>query len=408
MRYTVIGIFFISLFGCTQDIQESTSEIWKEFVNSVENPGTDSRLIDFSYAGYDFGESDLPENNQSNYFIVTDFGALADDDISDFEAIQKAIDAAEKAGGGCVFFPPGRFLLNEEKDCQQSLLVRSSNIIIKGSGDKAGGTELFMKEHLVPDDPSRMWTTPPMIHLIGDKKESAINSKLKSNVSRGASTLEFESAPNLEAGDIILLNAQGTFLNEQMLEGRKTREIWEDINVLGAEVVELHQVMEVDGAVVRLRAPVLIDIDRDEAWKIVKYNMISNCGFENIHFIGNFHDEYVHHKDARHDSGWTGLRMTRCFNSWVRNCSFTNVSSGASLKMSLASVILRCKTEGNMGHEGFTTSTSTRCMIAYCEDNAPEFHGPCSSHAAVGCVIFRFKGITTGYSHDQQGFQVKC
>ena len=42
-------------------------------------------------------------------FNVKDFGALGDGRHLDSKAINKAIDAAAKAGGGTVFFPAGNY-----------------------------------------------------------------------------------------------------------------------------------------------------------------------------------------------------------------------------------------------------------------------------------------------------------
>ncbi|MEP0367373.1 MAG: glycoside hydrolase family 28 protein [Cyclobacteriaceae bacterium] len=51
--------------------------------------------------------TDFPEKD----FIVTDFGATAGDEISDYEAIQKAIDECSAAGGGRVVVPAGTYYI---------------------------------------------------------------------------------------------------------------------------------------------------------------------------------------------------------------------------------------------------------------------------------------------------------
>jgi polygalacturonase len=44
------------------------------------------------------------------FYPVTEFGAVGDGKTLNTQAIQQAIDAAAKAGGGTVVFPAGRYL----------------------------------------------------------------------------------------------------------------------------------------------------------------------------------------------------------------------------------------------------------------------------------------------------------
>ncbi len=128
----------------------------KIFMDYKANPKT-SILPDFSYVGYKNGEkamnykaSGLPTYN------VVDFGAIPNDDKSDKEAIEKTIAAASKTSGGIVYFPKGRFITQDIYDDLSTIWVGSSNIIFKGSGSGAGGTELFMKVPLQPKDSTKM------------------------------------------------------------------------------------------------------------------------------------------------------------------------------------------------------------------------------------------------------------
>ncbi|HZQ56211.1 MAG TPA: glycosyl hydrolase family 28-related protein [Bryobacteraceae bacterium] len=46
----------------------------------------------------------------SPVFYITNYGAVGDGNTLDSAAINKAIDAANSAGGGTVYFPPGTWL----------------------------------------------------------------------------------------------------------------------------------------------------------------------------------------------------------------------------------------------------------------------------------------------------------
>ena len=120
-----------------------TSITYRQFVEAKEN-GTEPILPDFSYAGYHHFSKPVPDVTHTIY-DVTSYGAIPDDDQSDQAAITAAIAAAEQNGSGIVFFPPGEFLVNTNADTTEAgefttIAIRSSNIVLRGSGSRAGGT----------------------------------------------------------------------------------------------------------------------------------------------------------------------------------------------------------------------------------------------------------------------------
>lgn len=351
-------------------------------------------LPDFSYAGYNFGEGDLPSMEEFPVFKVEDYGAVANDNLPDTEAIQAAIDAAS-VKGGVVLFGSGRYLLNEEAGNATGLMVEADNVVLRGTGDGPGGTELFMKWHLEPADPAKIYSTPAMIQFRAPHDSEPLP-RLAKDAKEGTEVLTFSAPVNLRPGDFIRIAAVGTFLNEPLLEGKKTREIWSRINERGAAAEELHQVKSADGHTLTLIAPITMDLSADDPWEISKLSLLQNCGFEKIHFRGNFQEDFVHHLDAIHDSGFSGISMSRTFNSWVKEVSFSDVSAAANFSGSLCGTIVRCAVKGNSGHSSFGFHTSTRSLMAYCEDQANAWHGPNASHRSVGSVIFRFEGINRG------------
>src|SRR5262245_9473702 len=71
---------------------------------------------------------------------IKDFGAKGDNITNDTIAIQSAINAAVSAGGGIVFFPPGRYITTSTLICSASAVTllgvgHGSIIVPKGNFD---------------------------------------------------------------------------------------------------------------------------------------------------------------------------------------------------------------------------------------------------------------------------------
>ncbi len=94
---------------------------------------SDKLIQDFSYAGYASGERKLP-NHRGPIFDVTAAPYFADftgkEDAT--QAIQSAIDAAERQGGGVVLLPEGFYSISLQKGMREALKVSSDNIVIRG------------------------------------------------------------------------------------------------------------------------------------------------------------------------------------------------------------------------------------------------------------------------------------
>lgn len=92
--------------------------------SSVSFVGTNAVFVGYSGIIYEFGTPNGTLN-------VKDFGAVGDGLADDTAAIQAAIDAAENAGGGTVYLPPGMYKTTS------TIRIDSHYINLKGIGNKS-------------------------------------------------------------------------------------------------------------------------------------------------------------------------------------------------------------------------------------------------------------------------------
>jgi Pectate lyase superfamily protein len=140
---TLLALLLCHLFigGCgSGDKTRSSKEAYAPKILENQNDN-DLFLPDYSYAGYRFGETQLPKLSPT--LKVTDFGAIPDDGKDDTEALKKAFEHAHQAKGKVVLgFPKGRFILKD------ILYIERSDFVLQGAGSSADGTVLYMPEPL--------------------------------------------------------------------------------------------------------------------------------------------------------------------------------------------------------------------------------------------------------------------
>ncbi|MBN8838509.1 MAG: DUF4955 domain-containing protein [Sphingobacteriia bacterium] len=364
-----------------------------------------SVLPDFSYAGYKNGEKPIPDGKGYKVFNVTDFGAIPDDTISDREAIQTAIRMANMHGSGIVFFPKGRFLVNEENDIPKSIVSKGSKIIFRGSGSGSGGTELYMKNSLPPANPQQMWTCPPMFLFTSGGADKKIGDVVK-DAKIGTFDIRLNTTGTLAPGDWIvlrMLNNDPALINAE-LAPHAADTSWTYLVKKGVDIKVYYQVKEVANGFVTLTSPLSYDIDSRYKWEVFQFAHAEEVGIENIAFVGNWKDKFVHHRSWKDDSGFTLFNLSRCTDSWIKDCRFTDCSVAAVILQSANVTVLNCSVTGNGGHEAVCSNGSTNVLMANLKDEASQWHSFGSSHGAMNTVIWHctYPATTCFESHASQ------
>jgi hypothetical protein len=371
-------------------------EAWVNFVKSKAD-GKSPLLPDYSYAGYNFGVEDYPEP-KGPIFDVTKYGASPKGDVEARSAIQAAIDAAEKIGGGIIFFPPGKYLVNEEADRREAIVIHSPNIFIKGSGSGPGGTELFMAQHLEPTDPTKKWTTPAMFTFSPAKvAPPQINAKVVQDASRESFSVVVDNEGNIKQGDMLKLEMKNVEARNDLLAGLKPWSTWKlMVDPSKPELVtELHEVKSVEGNKVTFTASIHMDIAAKYGWKLLSTVCVTGWGVEDIFFRGNFTEKFVHHKNAIHDGGWTFLHIQSGKNAIVRRIRLNDVNECVGLHDCYLSSMQFVRVEGNPAHSIGGAVGGYGNLLAFIHDASDGgfWHGPDASHHAVGTVVMNYLGL---------------
>lgn len=353
--------------------------------------GQATTLPDFSYAGYEYGEKSIPQVNYK-LFNVKDFGAVPDDEKSDKQAIQDCIDAAVANGSGIVFFPKGQYLVNEAGESETPIVINGSRIVLRGET----GSVLFMKERMTALNPKQMWTTPYFFQFVKKSKGSHSVNVLE-DAPVGSFALKVENTSGFATGDWLELNLQNNDPTRvaKELSPYSVNQDWTEIIQKGVIVKVYHQVKKVGEHEIVLADPVMYPVVAAERWTVAKWEPAVQCGVENLHFKGNFHDKFVHHGSAVHDGGWSLLRIGGHANSWLKDCIFEDVNNAARISNCANVTVLNCKIIGNGGHAAISSEGSSRVLIARCADNASQWHTFGVAKPSMNTVIWRCTSAPT-------------
>ncbi len=289
-----------------------TSKLWREFVDATA-AGREPILPDFSYAGYRYSDQPIPDV-KGPIFNVTKYGAKPNDDGFDDAAIQAAIDAAKAAGGGVVLFPSGQFRVNPTEDAKHFITINAGNIVLRGAGSGAGGTEVLMVAR----------KQGGAMFRIGPSSWSATTvANITANATRETFRITVDNASQLRTGQRVVIRYQSLEYNDFYYGGLALDPDWERVVKNGVGIHEAHVIAEIAGNRVRFREPLHFTLRMGGTpHRLEAVTPLVEVGIEDLRFTGSwdaYPETFVHHKDWIHDTAWTLLSIRQVANGWVRD-----------------------------------------------------------------------------------------
>ena len=383
---------------------------WDDWVSgSAEN-----LLLDYSYAGYDHGESAPADGFDLGYKVynVVDYGAVPDDGQSDRAAVLKAWQAIIGEGQvhkpearAVLYFPEGEFILHTAADDvdgkSQSLQLRGGYFVIKGAGrDK---TTLVMQD---PNQPASeaLYSSPVMLELKHNSGLSEV-AKITSDAPKGSFSVEVSSASGVAPGDWVCLsvvNNDPAFVAQE-LAPYSVEATMTNIIETGVQVYDYHQVKSVSGTTVTFVEPLMHAVEARWGWTLQKYPHYEQVGVEDLTFRGNAKEDFRHHGSWMDDGAYKPLAMTRITNGWLRRVRFTSVSEACTISHSANISVYDIEIDGNRGHSSIRSQTGSRVFIGKVWDhssgalvssgvwaeNTGQYHAVGVSKPSMGTVLWR-------------------
>ena len=368
----ILAIAISSQLCASLDAQ--TVDTAKLYLDFEHNPVA-SILPDFSYAGYQYGEKEIPVVGKNIYNVV-DYGVSATSSQDQTALIQAVIDKVGKKGGGVVYFPKGKYYLNMDSIHHQSLKINYNNVILRGAGSGRDGTILYSKYPLTQHEVSP-WLSLAVIQTatnlqhttafwgldfldtskvgaaistsagtVNDRIQAApVISHLLRGATKGQKVINVVSTKRLTSGSVIILGMYNTTVDgnlmKDILQPIETFEPFErsalDAGNAGAPsyqwLVEVDKVLS--DSSLQLKQPLRRDILMKYKPVIAAAPMLSSIGIEHLRLESGWNGYYCHHgcdksipaQGREMDYGWTAINLCRVKHTWIKDVAIHNFTN---------------------------------------------------------------------------------
>jgi len=392
-------MFFVFCFGQSIHAQQKEASTWIDFAEKkLTNNLAAAKLNDYSYSGYHFSEKHLPNIASWNTINVLDYGVVANDTSYDDAGIQAAINAAEASGiPTVVYFPAGRYIVSSEATKNKPIVIRKSNIVLKGAGAGNGGTEIYTDKFQDEVFPYRFQFAPTDI-------TSTDITNVTSEIKKGDFEIQVASAVGLSVGQSIDLYQRNPNNVEANMSGLTPNPNWIRIISNGIRPYEKHIITAISGNKITFKNPIQLNMPVHSSTVLRTYNTIEEVGVENILFTSGwkeYPETFIHHANDIVDYAWRALHFGNVKNGWIRDCHFKDWNEVIEINSSIAVTVKDIEISGKRGHTSYYSRYSYGVLFENCVDNVNEglardnrkgmLHGPGMRWSTTSTVFIHCK-----------------
>ena len=426
----------------TTEIDANSALAWQRF-----RQGEDNVLPDYSYAGYNHGESAPQGAFSLGYQVINVKERMTAKNMTAREALisilqekgMTRVNGTNKLNANAkivIYFPAGDYILHNDDDntrdeskqkdavdsknnnVSSGIEIYGGNFVIKGDGpDK---TRLIMETPNLPTSISNLSSSPILLAIkhTNGPNNAGNSPKLASvteNAKRGDFTVKVSGTTGISSGQWVQLRLRSgdrelvkkeigpIALNENWAIAKAPISINQSSDDLyGVKITEFHQVKSASNGKITFYEPIMHDIDikynDTEGWEIRTYKYLENVGVEDLSFVGNALDGYAHHGEGhaeqakvgwQYDGAYKPLLLQRVVNSWVRNVHFESDSEALTFAESANSSAYDIRISGKRGHSAVRSQGSSRVFIGKVRDESAgnDVYGKSCQGQFHGCGV---------------------
>lgn len=355
--------------------QQKEAPSWIDFAEKkLTGNLAEATLNDFSYTGYHFSEKEIPDVSSWNTVSVTDYGAVPNDVGYDDAGIQSAINAAEASNQPTVvYFPPGKYMVSSQTTKTQPITINGSNIVLKGAGAGAGGTEIYADKF----NESKFGSGSTHYRFMFKPSNTASNdiTKVIGAVKKGDFEVQVASTANLSVGQYVDLFQKSTANLEANMPGLTPNTRWTAINRDGIRPFEKHLISKISGNTVTFKNPVQLNLVASSTTVLKTFKTIEEVGVQDILFTSGWKDypeNFKHHENSIVDYAWQAVFFTNVVNGWIKDCHFKDWNEDIFVDRSMAVTVKNINISGKRGHTSYFSRYSYGVLFENCFDNADQ------------------------------------